>query len=73
MKPGDRLVGGTVCKVTDEGSVYLGREAKQNEECPSEHSEHKFDGGRRAFLSDAQGPHNTAQHGALLKPAKAGK
>lgn len=67
MKPGDRLVGGTVCKVTDDG-VYLGREAKQGEECPAFHTEYKFDGGRRAFLSDDQGPHSAERgHGQLLK------
>jgi hypothetical protein len=72
MKPGDRLVGGTVCKVTDAG-VYLGREAGESEEVPPFHTEHKFGGGRRAFLSDDQGPHNAKEHGALLKPAKGEK
>ena len=68
MKPGDRLVGGTVCKVTDEG-VYLGREAAAGEECPPGHTEHDFGGGRRGFLSIEQGPHSAERgHGQLLKP-----
>ncbi len=71
MKPGDKLVGGTVAKVTDDG-VYLGREAQEGERCPDGHTSYDVGGGRRVFLSDAQGPHSEKHgHGALLKPAKA--
>jgi len=55
MKPGDRVAGGTVVKVKDEG-VYLGREADEDEATPDGHTEHRYDGGRRAFLSKDQGP-----------------
>ena len=66
MKPGDKVAGGTVVKVTDDG-VYLGREAEKGEAKPDRHDEHVF-GERRVFLSHDQGPVHPSS--ALVKQAK---
>lgn len=58
-QPGDRYSQGTVCKLTDDG-VYLGLEAKPGQEAPRETTTFTFEGGRRAFLSDHQGPIRTS-------------
>ncbi len=72
MKPGDKVAGGTVVRVKDEG-VYLGREATEEEAekaAPEGHTEHRF-GERKVYLSKDQGPIHPASD--LCKPLKAAK
>jgi hypothetical protein len=68
MQPGDRVVGGVVVRVTDDG-VYLGRVAEPGEVCPAHHDEYQF-GDLRVFLAHAQGPIAPKSAPALFKPMR---